>query len=82
MPDISSLTVQGTAYTFKDKTARSTATAAQTAAEKAESTASSAQQTANAANTTATSANNKIDNLELTGSLEGEALTLGIEVGG
>ena len=81
MPEIKSLTIQGNSYTFNDSTARSTAAAAQSEAESAQSTASSAQQTASSAQQTANSANTKIDNLELTGTLSGDNLTLGIEVG-
>ena len=56
MADISNINLNGTSYTIKDSTARSTASAAQSTATKAQSTATQAQSTATQAQSTATQA--------------------------
>lgn len=85
MPDISSLTVKNVQYDIKDATARTAANAAQTTATAAQNTANEAQTTANEAQTTATAAQNtangvatKVTQLEITGTLDEENLTLTI----
>ena len=73
MADVSILNLNGTNYSIKDKTARSTANtangnaqAAQTAATEAKKTAESAETTANSANSTAQAAKNTADSANST----------------
>ena len=61
MADVSVLNLNGTNYTIKDKTARSTASSANSTAQAAQTAATEAKSTANTANSTAQAAQTAAD---------------------